>query len=535
MGLSLAVTSFGVAGAATEVTLKNPGQLTAVGPINTDHGFPSWYQDSTGTRTELCLDSANRLCGLLPEDVPDLSQPISFPDNFPGEAFYQLAGAELELPGGGRAVLVLALEAAFANEVAQPGDQVVFGRQRVTVRDAPPNTTLTFTHPYGQMTVDTDADGRGKLVEDISPAIGNFQTPLGSNIGPFLKWDPAVAPAAPAGYLGDPDVEHAVVGSPFGTNFFAVSGGGLNLSTDQFSVMGKISTNHGVNADKAVLNGEHLDVFATSEGTQIQVDGQAGTFETTPMVTDRGSNRFYARIPYTGAAPTSVRVTNVGDDPTTSSTVQVTKPVGITVLEANYDGADLYVAARSATGQPLTLAGYGALTAKEGAVNIFEGTFPSAAPPASVTVTTADGEISVPVIVTGGPATPKELPPADPAPADPAPVDPAPVDPAPVGPAPVDPAPVDPAPVDPAPAAAFVDVPAGHVFQTEIAWMAQNGISYGWGTGTGQKEYRPGAATTREAMAAFLYRMAGSPAFTPPTVSPFVDVPTTHGFYKEIA
>ncbi|WP_243753254.1 S-layer homology domain-containing protein [Paenarthrobacter sp. MSM-2-10-13] len=35
-------------------------------------------------------------------------------------------------------------------------------------------------------------------------------------------------------------------------------------------------------------------------------------------------------------------------------------------------------------------------------------------------------------------------------------------------------------------------------------------------------------------MAAFLYRHAGSPAFTPPTVSPFTDVPVEAAFYKEI-
>ncbi len=36
-------------------------------------------------------------------------------------------------------------------------------------------------------------------------------------------------------------------------------------------------------------------------------------------------------------------------------------------------------------------------------------------------------------------------------------------------------------------------------------------------------------------MAAFLYRAAGSPAYTPPTVSPFRDVATNQAFYKEIA
>jgi hypothetical protein len=29
-------------------------------------------------------------------------------------------------------------------------------------------------------------------VEDISPAAGNFTTALKSNVGPFLKWDPAI-------------------------------------------------------------------------------------------------------------------------------------------------------------------------------------------------------------------------------------------------------------------------------------------------------------------------------------------------------
>ena len=35
-------------------------------------------------------------------------------------------------------------------------------------------------------------------------------------------------------------------------------------------------------------------------------------------------------------------------------------------------------------------------------------------------------------------------------------------------------------------------------------------------------------------MAAFFYRMAGSPQFTAPSTPSFSDVPTTHPFYKEI-
>ena len=417
----LAATGAGASLAATQVTVKNPGKLTAVGPVNTEYGFPSWYEDSNKTRVELCLDAENPLCGFLPGDIPDETAPISFPNNFPDEAFYMLAGSNLDLPGGGRAVLVLALEAAFANAVTE-GDQVVFGRQRIDVRDAPANTTLTFQHPYGTMTIDTDADGRGRLVEDISPAAGNFTTALKSNIGPFLKWDPATAPAAPEGYLGDPGRDHTVTGSPLNYNKFSLTGGGLSLETDQFSLMGKISTNMGVNTDSAVLNGNMIDVFATSgNGAQLQVDGQAGAFETTPMLSDPDTGRYYARIGYTGTAPTSVKVTNIGDKPASSSQINVSKPAGVVITKAVYDGTNLTVGALSTVGYPLTVSGLGTLE-EPAAGTPSEKSFPVKAPPATVTVkTAAGGSATLPVTISGGTATPAGLDPVDPAP-DPGPV-----------------------------------------------------------------------------------------------------------------
>lgn len=422
----LALASIVPVQAATEVVQKNPGGIAEVGPVNAEHGFPSWYEDSAGTRLELCLDAQNPYCGILAGDVPDEERPISFPANFPEEAFYMLASSELELPSGGRAVLVLGLEAAFSNTV-QPGDQVVFGRQRVTVRDAPANTTLTFTHPYGTMTVDTDQTGAGKLVEDISPAPGNFTTALKSNIGPFLRWDPATAPAAPAGYLGDPGQEHTVTGSPFGYNRFSLSGGGLDLSTDQFSLQGKISTNTGADAEKALVSGDMIDVFATSRGSQLQVDGQEGSFATTPMEHDPGTDRFYARIKFTGTPPSSISVSNIGDVPVSHSTVDVSAPHGITVQAADYDGTTLNVAATSRFGKPLSATGLGALTAGDTAEGTQNGSFPVLAPPQRVTVKDADGgSTTVDVAILGGDVSPEGLPAVDPAP-DPGPVtDPAP-------------------------------------------------------------------------------------------------------------
>ena len=64
----------------------------------------------------------------------------------------------------------------------------------------------------------------------------------------------------------------------------------------------------------------------------------------------------------------------------------------------------------------------------------------------------------------------------------------------------------------------------------QITWLAATGITTGYPDGT----FQPGSPVNRDAMAAFLYRFAGSPAFTPPSTSPFTDVPTTYPFYKQI-
>jgi hypothetical protein len=84
-------------------------------------------------------------------------------------------------------------------------------------------------------------------------------------------------------------------------------------------------------------------------------------------------------------------------------------------------------------------------------------------------------------------------------------------------------------PADPAP---FTDVPNTHPFCKEIRWMKNTGISTGFDDGT----YRPSIAVARQAMSAFMYRLAGAtePACTPADPAPFTDVPNTHPFCKEI-
>ncbi|QIM18463.1 hypothetical protein G7066_07175 [Leucobacter coleopterorum] len=74
------------------------------------------------------------------------------------------------------------------------------------------------------------------------------------------------------------------------------------------------------------------------------------------------------------------------------------------------------------------------------------------------------------------------------------------------------------------------DVPTSHKFFKEINWMIGKRYSNGFSDGT----YRPNDSVSREAMAAFLYRYAGSPSYRPPARSPFTDVPRGHKFYKQI-
>lgn len=86
----------------------------------------------------------------------------------------------------------------------------------------------------------------------------------------------------------------------------------------------------------------------------------------------------------------------------------------------------------------------------------------------------------------------------------------------------------------------FTDVNPGAPFYKEIAWMMESGLSTGYATPAG-KAYKPKESVSREAMAAFLYRLktpkgASKPAgYTIPRTSPFSDVSTKHKFYKEIA
>lgn len=74
----------------------------------------------------------------------------------------------------------------------------------------------------------------------------------------------------------------------------------------------------------------------------------------------------------------------------------------------------------------------------------------------------------------------------------------------------------------------FPDVSPSNEFYVEIEWMAELGLAEGYADGT----YGPTRPVSRQAMAAFLHRLAGSPAVTGMTA--FTDVPPGHQFATEI-
>ncbi|MFJ4261362.1 Ig domain-containing protein [Paenarthrobacter nicotinovorans] len=81
----------------------------------------------------------------------------------------------------------------------------------------------------------------------------------------------------------------------------------------------------------------------------------------------------------------------------------------------------------------------------------------------------------------------------------------------------------------------FADVSTSQQFYSEMAWLAGAGVSTGWSEANGSRTYRALQAVNRDAMAAFMYRLSGSPGFVPPAESPFADVSTSQQFYKEMA
>ncbi len=225
------------------------------------HGFPAFYR-AGGLSLELCLPPPAGHAALR-SDLCVFDPPPGGTLQVGGESFWWMANAQAPaLVPQGKALLTLALEAAFSEGAPVDGQQMTFGRVRIRI-DVPAPGTYTVTHPFGTLTfanvtvidgINYTADIGG--INIINPALG-FQGAMASPIGPFLAWpgyatDPTLQARAknpvtglPAGpvleqYIGNPAIPHVVTGGTNG-NLFRIQGpGGIDVQTDLFTVMGKV-------------------------------------------------------------------------------------------------------------------------------------------------------------------------------------------------------------------------------------------------------------------------------------------------------
>ena len=360
----LTITALFIVFAFSQVAMAQLDRVGPVVPVPADggthpieNGYPIWYQDSNGLILELCLDQ-NGLCLL---ELPTPGDPITFPDNFTGEGFWFNAGASMTMASGGDAELGLALEGAFLNEEVIDGDQISFGRVRIRIDTPIAGGTFTVTHPYGVDVFEVPTGGGGiravNFTEDIGIGQpGEFTGALISRIGPFLVWDSST-PAPPTGYIGDPAIDHTVIGSPLGTNFFRIEGPGIGsdpalrcsngppspapplpdcAETPLFNVAGKIATNFGASIDQASYGRDTVGdgkatVFASSQsGQSIQLSGVgAGP---ALMTEDGATGNYFAHVNFDSSnfGGGTITLTNLNDTAPTAVSKLLNDRVKIT-------------------------------------------------------------------------------------------------------------------------------------------------------------------------------------------------------------
>jgi hypothetical protein len=346
------------------MSIENPNRLAFAGPAHPGNGFPMWFEDGTGLRLELVTDADPMAPAIADLQTP--GAPVSFPDNYPDEAFYFMAEAQLAVGGAGvdgRARVILAIEAAFGGVgLPDPDARVVFARLRVRMDDVIPGQKYVITHPYGVIDdplLTADDNGRFFHTFDLGIVESDCTAVLRTGqVAPFLQWDAG----APGGYIGDGVSDHKVTGSPFGTNFVRIEGPGIRegggpadpadsgnmdkVWTDLFSVQGRIARQLGVEP-RSVTVGDSGAAF------RISAQAQSAPLQALELVGDGfridliGNDRDYSGIAEVAAFPANLKLVNRTDRPPTVVPVVPTDAVYIESAQYDVAAQSLTVAARS--------------------------------------------------------------------------------------------------------------------------------------------------------------------------------------------
>ncbi len=331
-----------------DLTVNLVGRATAanaaVAGATNGAGFPIWLQDHNGIRLEQCLVNDGS-CVLLGDATFNPSLAVAFPTNYPGESFYTIADSDIVTFGahlctangavraaGGTAMLRMATEATFLSSPPTAGSQTLFNRIRITADGLCPLTAYTFETPYGTQNITTDGAGEIRATTDVEA----LRAPSGALAAGFLRWDPNVAPAAPAGYIGHPGVLHTVVGS----KVFDLTGEPVNRfsvrspltqvgSTDKFLLAGRL-------AGPVVANPTTKDFGVREFGT----DSSSQTFTISNIGNDSVSS-FVASLEEAGADQFAITGTTCA-----AATLELDQSCTVTVsfLPTEISGAGLKTA-----------------------------------------------------------------------------------------------------------------------------------------------------------------------------------------------
>ncbi|GEM_PF-2377193 len=265
LALNVLIYPFSSVQAVNQLSVSiNTDGSTRVNPAN---NFPMYYTDSAGTRLQACLGTnpdgsgaADANCVVLPDANYDGINPISFPNNFPGEFFYYIAdAAEIQVGPNllDRARFRLALEGTFTGGNPVAGTQITFLRVNLQqMNNLTPLSAYTVNYPFGTFNFNTDAagiaisnvgGGATYRVEDGPGVAGDFTLLLPATATNLNKFLASLNPTTPAGYLGDGAtaglIEAGTNGAIFSIDGPNIGGLGVNhVETALWTVAGKIAT-----------------------------------------------------------------------------------------------------------------------------------------------------------------------------------------------------------------------------------------------------------------------------------------------------
>lgn len=235
-------------------------QVAALGPDN-PNGFPKYVKDINGVKLDLPRPPIGD--GLTAPtmifDPPILGNAWSQFTGFGSEGFFFLSQSTMDVAGGGLAVLVMAVEAAYGtgDPLNDPRDQFLFVRLRLRI-DAPNLGTYVVTTPWGPRTFVVDTLAKRNINDSMDwggfapspntnpPIASSFERILINPIPWRFLHGTLAAGVDSAQWVGDGVTVGTITGGFNNFNLFRIEGpdiGGLGVDvvqTDQFMVSGHI-------------------------------------------------------------------------------------------------------------------------------------------------------------------------------------------------------------------------------------------------------------------------------------------------------